>query len=257
VLPAPKADFTVSDTVGCSPLSILLNDNSLNHDPTRNVWQVAGEFYESENAEVTLIKPGSYAVSLSIYNQLNCSNQLTQQKRVVVYPKPVALFDVFPTGRQTDEELFLIRRGTGASYYYWDIGDGNFIYTDKDTLRFIYEDSGHYTVTHIAVNDQGCSDTISQEMQVHLSPFCAIPNAFTGNEDRLNEQFAPQCSGISGYTMTIMNRWGEIMLTCENCSWDGTYQGVPAQGGVYFYRIDITTAMGERIYLTGPISLIR
>lgn len=257
VLPAPKAAFLVSDTLGCSPLSITLNDNSIYHDPTRNVWQVAGQFYESEHAEVTLIKPGTYAISLSVYNQLNCTDELTQQKGVVVYPKPVALFDVFPSARQTDEELFLIRWGSGASYYYWDIGDGNFIHTDKDTIRFTYKDSGYYMVTHIAVNDEGCSDTLIRGMQVHLSPFCAIPNAFSKNGDRLNETFAPECSGITSYTMTIFNRWGEIMLNCENCSWDGTYQGVPVTQGLYVYRIDIVTAMGERAFYVGPLSVVR
>ncbi|MHB1279469.1 MAG: PKD domain-containing protein, partial [Bacteroidia bacterium] len=152
VLPEPRANFLISDTVGCSPLSITLSDNSLYHDAMRNVWKVAGQFYESKNAEITLVKPGSYDISLSVYNELNCTDKLTQQRRVLVYPKPVALFDVYPSARQTDEELLLIRKGTGAGTYYWDIGDGKFIYTNQDTLHYTYTDSGYFTITHIAVS---------------------------------------------------------------------------------------------------------
>ncbi|MHB1279299.1 MAG: hypothetical protein ACYC1Q_12990, partial [Bacteroidia bacterium] len=225
VLPEPRANFLISDTVGCSPLSITLTDNSLHHDPARNVWQVAGDYFESENAHITLEKPGSYDISLSVYNELNCSDKLTQQKRVVVHAKPVAMFDVFPSARQTDEELLLIRKGTATGSYYWDAGDGNFIHTEKDTLPYTYTDSGYFTITHIAVSKEGCSDTASYGMQVYLSPFCAIPNAFSINGDRLNETFAPDCSGISGYSMTILNRWGQIMLECDNCAWDGIFEG--------------------------------
>ncbi len=257
VLPEPRADFLVSDTMGCSPLSFTLSDNSFYHDPTRNVWKVAGQFYESENAEITLGKPGSYAISLRVYNELNCMDELTQQKRVVVHPKPVALFDVYPSARQTDEALLLIRKGTGANTYYWDIGDGNFIHTTKDTLPYTYTDSGYYSITHIAVNKEGCADTASYTMQVHLSPLCAIPNAFSVNGDRLNETFAPDCSGIRGYTMTIFNRWGQIMLECENCAWDGTFEGMAVPAGIYHYRIDYITHLGERAFAVGAVSVLR
>ena len=88
-------------------------------------------------------------------------------------------------------------------------------------------------------------------------PFCAVPNAFSPNGDERNEHFGPECSGISTYSMRITNRWGEVLLECMDCYWDGTYRGTPVPGGIYYYRIDYRTPLGKRFYALGSVMVIR
>lgn len=63
-----------------------------------------------------------------------------------------------------------------------------------------------------------------------------FPNAFTPNNDGINETFKPIISGISQYKMTIANRWGVVLFTTNDpeIAWDGKYQNELCAMGVYF-----------------------
>lgn len=70
-----------------------------------------------------------------------------------------------------------------------------------------------------------------------------VPNAFNPNGDVTNESFAPKldCSPIE-YNFSVFDRWGELIFetTDLNASWDGTYRGVPSDGGAYAWRVSYT-----------------
>ena len=59
--------------------------------------------------------------------------------------------------------------------------------------------------------------------------------------------------------MRIYNRWGqEIFSTTDpKKGWDGTYDGVPQEVGVYQYLIRITAPGGGQRTYKGDVSLIR
>ena len=137
----------------------MLSDNSLFHEPLFNTWKTTGRGFVSDEASPTLVQPGTYSVSLTVFNALNCSDQLVQNNRILVHPKPRAGFDVYPLARQTDDELKFVHTGSGASLYHWDMNDGNLLSSSEQTLLYTYKDSGFYTVKQIVENDQGCSDT--------------------------------------------------------------------------------------------------
>lgn len=68
-----------------------------------------------------------------------------------------------------------------------------------------------------------------------------IPNAFTPNNDGLNDVFRPEGEGVSEYQMTVWSRWGEQVFEAREFEqyWDGSYKGgdhyVP--DGLYTYQI--------------------
>lgn len=67
-----------------------------------------------------------------------------------------------------------------------------------------------------------------------------LPNAFTPNDDVLNDGFGPESScELKDYQIMVFNRWGEIIWISENPTdkWDGTYKGETVCNGVYFYTI--------------------
>lgn len=86
-----------------------------------------------------------------------------------------------------------------------------------------------------------------------------IPNAFTPNQNNLNEGFRPDGMYYSAYEMKIYNRWGQKVYDGSDCQnfWDGKYEQQDAPEGVYAYYI-IATDMGGKTYqFNGSITLLR
>lgn len=70
-----------------------------------------------------------------------------------------------------------------------------------------------------------------------------IPNAFTPNNDGLNDEYKIAGKNIDKFEMSIYNSWGELVYHTNNTSngWDGTYKGKEAQIGVYTVVLTIKT----------------
>jgi gliding motility-associated-like protein len=88
-----------------------------------------------------------------------------------------------------------------------------------------------------------------------------FPNAFTPNDDNVNNVWGPKCWNIVDIEWTIWNRWGEMIYSADDTTdyWDGSYRGNPyyVQNDVYVYKAtwkDINGRLGQKI---GHIVLIR
>lgn len=88
-----------------------------------------------------------------------------------------------------------------------------------------------------------------------------VPNAFTPNNDGLNDMFKVEGAYIlSGARLSIYNSWGELVLQTNNVDrgWDGTVNGKPQPAGVYVYILDATLRSTGKLYKKhGPIALLR
>ncbi|MBK6945866.1 MAG: gliding motility-associated C-terminal domain-containing protein [Flavobacteriales bacterium] len=95
------------------------------------------------------------------------------------------------------------------------------------------------------------------DMYVH------VPNAFTPNNDDINDVFLPVVSGnVENYKLEIFDRWGELIFTTSDptIGWDGSVKGTIAQDGVYVWKINyrmgnVPAANSERII--GHVTLLR
>ena len=92
-----------------------------------------------------------------------------------------------------------------------------------------------------------------------------VPNAFSPNNDGVNDDFRPlpgsDCT-ITDYEINIYDRNGSLVFqsTDANQGWDGAYRGEPAAAAVYYYvfQYTITSESGEdKEIMTGDFSLIR
>lgn len=134
-------------------------------------------------------------------------------------------------------------------------GFDSILWFDGRTLETIAISApGVYTVT---VFDGDCQlfDTIM------ITEFCEpkvgvyIPNAFTPNNDNVNDFFQPQFTERpQNYSLKIFNRWGGLMYSSlnEDPGWDGSVNGESVPDGVYVYLI---IADGEK--MSGTVTLIR
>jgi len=99
----------------------------------------------------------------------------------------------------------------------------------------------------------------SNYSQVIPSSKLFVPNAFTPNENNLNETFGPVGSFIVEYKMEVFNRWGEKLYETQNCmeGWNGRYMNAPCQEGVYIYLIYAQGIDGRVYNLNGNFTLLK
>ncbi len=104
-----------------------------------------------------------------------------------------------------------------------------------------YSKPGTYTISLTVKNGYG---TTTKVQTISLNDFdcptAEVPNVFTPNGDGINDLWEfPVYSTQS--VLYIYNRWGTLVYQAEGIelSWDGkTQQGLPANEGVYFYKLE-------------------
>lgn len=87
----PVAQFTVSATTGCAPLTVNFTDQSTN-TPTQWAWDIdnnGSTDYTTQNPTHTYTSPGTYAVKLTATNG-NGANTLTKTNYITVNTPPTA-----------------------------------------------------------------------------------------------------------------------------------------------------------------------
>jgi gliding motility-associated-like protein len=96
-------------------------------------------------------------------------------------------------------------------------------------------------------NEFGCADTACISLTVSA---VYIPNAFTPNENGLNEVFKPVVSDVYDYEFSIYNRWGEKLFQTNNGDegWNGMYKGRLCEEGVYTYKLNYARRDNKKHY---------
>ena len=99
----------------------------------------------------------------------------------------------------------------------------------------------------------------SNEVCFTFAPNVYVPNAFTPNNDNLNDGFGVVGIAVNEYSIQIYNRWGERIYesTDIDAKWDATYMDKLVQVGTYVYLIQFTDFEGKVYQRTGTINLIR
>jgi gliding motility-associated-like protein len=243
---------------GCTPVVMNFMGNSLN--PSYHyVWHYGdGSFGTGPNPVHQYTIPGTYPVQLIATNNTGCAD--TVSGFVTVFPTPQASFNTYyGTGiyYATLSTLTLDNYSTGANQYSWNFGNG-----DTSSLfepYYQYESPGDYTITLTVANQYGCVSIATAELEVKVPEQIYIPNAFTPNNDMLNDFFSVSAMNITSLQVAIFNRWGQSIYHSDSPSfkWDGTYNGNPAAEGVYVYSIDAIGFHGDKFQKTGTVTLVR
>lgn len=99
----------------------------------------------------------------------------------------------------------------------------------------------------------------SNDFTLYFEPVMFVPNAFTPNQNGVNEVFKPVVSGVRDFKMMIYDRWGGKIseINDESQGWDGNVNGLPAQDGVYVYYIEFKDYADKIYQFSGTIHLLR
>jgi gliding motility-associated-like protein len=136
---------------------------------------------------------------------------------------------------------------------------GSYLWQDYSADRkFIVTVPGTYWLT---VKEGNCtsSDTIAVAYE-ECDCIPGIPNAFTPNNDGLNDFFGPfiKCRTVN-YSLSIYNRWGLCVFSSNQQArkWDGSQFGQPLEVGTYFYLLTYAEPNGTPHSHKGDVILIR
>lgn len=92
-------------------------------------------------------------------------------------------------------------------------------------------------------------------------PLVFVPNAFTPNNNGVNDVFLPSTGfiDVEDYQFTIFDRWGEQIFTTNDrtVGWDGKIGTNRCEGEVYVWSLTFKTATGQYIDRVGTVALIR
>ena len=145
-------------------------------------------------------------------------------------------------------------------YYWWKPNDGSL--NDPNINDPIATPGTTTLYTVYGMDQYGCVDSQFVLIRVDSDMHECIPSGFTPNGDGLNDVFRPV--GITFQNIVdfrVFNRWGQQVFYTNSPEkgWDGTFNGVPQDMGVYFYNITVARpgGMGENIIYKGDVTLIR
>ncbi len=164
VYSSPVINFDASDLTGCFPLKTQFKDNSSAGSGFLNNWQWDfgdGNLSNVQNPEHTYTSVGDFNVSLRAINNFGC-----------VTSKTVKGFIHIETGVKADFTNLISKTcnapatinfvnhssGVGVLNYQWDFGDGSS--STSSNPSHTYSASGSYTVSLVAANATGCTDTL-------------------------------------------------------------------------------------------------
>lgn len=155
---------------------------------------------------------------------------------------------------ESDDGEFIINNITGGTPPYL-ISFNNTAFTPNRSFEML--SSGNYTLN---VRDSNKCETgfilIMPENNKDFTLY--IPNAFTPNDDIVNDIWFTNGTCLGTFNCLIYNRWGEKIIELNDIKngWDGTFKGVPVPDGVYAYLVEIQTKIGP-INRAGHITVFR
>jgi gliding motility-associated-like protein len=251
-----KAGFKVSDTLACTRSAIqfftISTYDSTNSNKFTGKWDFGDGQFDSGPATVHFYqKAGTYKVSF-IASDRNCSD--TAIHFVKVFEKPNVSLIIDDTAGYAPFHVQVNRQAYPAEIEvrYQFIDSAGFSASDS----FTYKKPGAYWLKQQAVNKNGCSQLDSQKIVVKERFHFWLPNAFSPDNNGINDSFAVITSLKCDYRMEIYNRWGERIYYSENKPWNGTSKGLKCPSDVYRYYFIIHSPYGETFYRSGNVLLI-
>lgn len=100
--------------------------------------------------------------------------------------------------------------------------------------------------------------TISPYEIVCDTPEIYVPSAFSPNGDGVNDELFVYGRNIDRLLLIVHDRWGKEVFrsTEQRNGWDGTFNGVPAEKGVYVYQLEAVCITQKEYYTKGNVTLI-
>ncbi|UTW67603.1 PKD domain-containing protein [bacterium SCSIO 12643] len=160
----PKSRFSsIGSRFACSPpLNVNLSSQPIGTSPFTYSWTVNNQNFTSSQLATAIHQSGNYDVELIVTDSIGCKDTLNINNYLRIGNSSTSINAPDTTCRNTLENFIAV--GPTNSYYTWDYGDGNTGTGISTSHSYAYP--GTFTITLVANNPGGCSDTVTQNIVV-------------------------------------------------------------------------------------------
>jgi gliding motility-associated-like protein len=214
------------------------------------------------NETMTTDQSGAY--TLTITDGQGCIETATIQVDVPPIGTPDFSYSSFALTQygfiSIDDPIQFTNLTTGSySSFSWDFGDGS---PTVNTLNPVhtYDEVGSFRVTLTVVYESGCVLKIGRTLNITLGYSLVLPNAFTPNDDGINDFMRPIHRGFTEIEMSIYDTWGALVYYEKGISlkgWDGLIGGNPAENGNYILDVKGLTFYDRVVKERSSITLLK
>lgn len=267
---ASSLNFTAYDTVssifsyqvnpGCHFDTLRFSGPAANGITQWN-WTTNGNVFSTQQNPVKQFPAsGQYPIMLSTSNGV-CTDSSTAT--IILDDEVRAAFETNNIICPEDSAFFKNTSTGKINSWLWNFGNG-ITDTQKDPLPQAYPKTGaetNYTVSLTVTGSNGCVDVTTQNIRDLKSCYIGIPNAFTPNDDGINDFFYPiNAFKADDLDFRVYNRWGQLVFKTNDWAkkWNGKIKGIPQPAGVYVWTMRYTHHdTGKKYSLKGTMTLIR
>ncbi len=257
VEPIPIVKINPNDTAFClsDPYPILVNLQPASFPNYNYQWSPTQYLDDPTKLQPEFFTriPGDYKYMLTVTTPIGCTGSDTVH--ITARPAPELINVSHDTVARYGDKVQL--NVEGATYYTWT-PTRLLDYPNEPNPTAHAIDTATFQI--IGTDQYGCRDTAYVHLGIDYTMFEYVPNAFSPNGDGRNDVFSIKHMHFQKLIeFRIFNRWGQEVYSAidPNKGWDGTYQGVPQEIGVYQYLIRIVTPEGKQRTYKGDVSLIR
>ncbi len=240
---------------GCSPVNVSFKNQSEYASTYKWIFGDGTTSTLKEPAH-TYTNQGNYTVTLIAQNGF-CADTTVIKNCVSVLTTPIASISYTDNNNKQFSIYNSSKSGNDCIIYF---GDGDSLKgCDWNTILHVYKEEGEYTLTQIATNANGCSDTVRVTILVEMEGTLFYPNSFTPDGDGLNDVFYLVGSNIKQFDLKVYNRWGQLLFQSNdiNKGWDGTFKGLPVEQDVYVFKVDYRGAKQGNKQIYGHINVVK
>jgi gliding motility-associated-like protein len=222
----------------------------------------AGITSGANNETMTTDQSGAY--TLTITDGQGCIETATIQVDVPPIGTPDFSYSSFALTQygfiSIDDPIQFTNLTTGSySSFSWDFGDGSPVVNTLNPIH-TYDEVGSFRVTLTVVYESGCVLKIGRTLNITLGYSLVLPNAFTPNDDGINDFMRPIHRGFTEIEMSIYDTWGALVYYEKGISlkgWDGLIAGSPAENGNYILDVKGLTFYERMVKDRSSITLLK
>ena len=230
-------------------------------------WSVDGKAVPANTLiyAIDKISAGNHTINVDVTDANGCMWNYSFTIVVICPPSGVTLTRI-PTGvvyEGTNIAISTVGVPANTTNIKWSINGSSasgsgLIFQDKPTK------SGTVVYRFDATDPNGCPIAASISVQVIpcISPEelkKKIPNAFSPNNDMINDYFTYSDGALKIVKIVVYSRWGQLVYNNEDPTkgWDGKVKGQDGAPDVYIYRLTYICGEGSAQDVTGTVTLIR
>lgn len=267
VNPTPDAGFTAINNIGCPSLCVnFMNSSSIAQGQiVTNQWLYGDNSLPEYSTNAShCYQTGNYNVTLKVVSDSGCVASVTMPNMVTVYPQPYAGFNITPSEVDITTPLIEVEnQAIGAPSVKYTFSDGTIKNTPSFNHTFNTDVAKDVAILQLVVNEYGCRDSIIKNVKIKPGYALYIPNAFTPNNDGINDGFQAVGIGIVEFKLQIFDRWGALIFESNdiNKAWDGSVNGKgdyeTTKQEVYVWKARVKDATLNTHELVGHVTLVK